>query len=101
MPLHRGSHGAPRRPVVILASAYGGETEAFVEEVHRYDGWWAEAMTYGGSRYHGYIQEGSTQDSRLRLEPGVSANSVDVSVSDIDAIDIRYAPHRWVVPWEL
>ena len=100
MPLHRSYPTQPKGPTVLLASAYRGKAD-FVEEVHRYDGCWAEAMTYNGSRYHGYIQEGSAKDERLRFATDLSADSVGVLVSDIDAVDIRSTPHRWVVPWEL
>ncbi len=95
------SPDGPRRRVFLVASTYRGETDAFVADVHRYDGWWAEALTHGGSQYHGYIQEGSVGDEGLRLEGGFAAGSIEIALDDIDAIDIRYSPHRWVVPWEL
>jgi hypothetical protein len=112
-PLQREGHAATARPpsrgrgprqrshVAVSRNSSGQGLADLLADLHRYDGWWADAMTHTGEHYRGYIRTKPVDEEHLLLEGEAPGDAVAVDIRDIDIVEVRYPPHRFVVPWEL
>jgi hypothetical protein len=87
--------------VAVSRNSSGQGVATLLADLHRYDGWWADAVTHSGEHHRGYIRTEPVDEKHLLLEGKVPGDAVAIDLRDIDIVEVRYPPHRFVVPWEL